>query len=145
MLNPALLGAVIARATSGHQREAAEGMPWFLSFIVAPLVLHRSTRQALPNRVSTHLATWVARQPAIRAGFPQRASALVEPVREGLRFGLRQQLLVLNRDRLEATSPRGRVEPPELQELLTTATFVGRWLTKLDRPSTAYALFGVEV
>jgi hypothetical protein len=145
MLNPALLALVIAAAAGGHRRETGMGLPWALSFIVAPLVLHRGTREALPNQIRTHLPTWVSREPVIRAGFPGRAASLVAPVRGGLRLGLRSGVLILSGDRIETVLRSVRASEPQLENLLAKATFSGRWLSKLDQSSTAFALFGVTV
>lgn len=145
MLNPSVVAVILGRSAFGFARESRSDMPWALSFVVAPLVLHRGTRAALPSRVSTHLPAWVSREPAVRAGFPLRAASLVGPVRAGLRFGLRHDMLSLNGALLGATQMRPPADEPELVELMTKATFVGRWLSKLERPSTAFALFGVSV
>jgi hypothetical protein len=145
MLNPALIAAVLANAADGYQREADLALPWTLSFITAPLVLHRGTRQALPTSTRTHLVTWTSRTPVIRAGFPLRAQGLVEPVREGIRFGLAQGALALEEDRLtgQTRRPRGFVIPDELADILRNARFVGRWLGKIDNPATVFAVLGV--
>lgn len=145
MLNPCLMALVIGRAASGYRRESNEFMPLALSFIVAPLVLHRGTREALPTRITSHVATWISRQPSIRAGFPIRAAALVQPVREGIRFGVREGILEVDHNGLESRGPTRTTDEPALSELLSRSTFVGRWMTKVDRPSTVFTLFGVTV
>ncbi|MFD0904771.1 three component ABC system middle component [Actinomadura sediminis] len=145
MLNPALISAVLATAADGHQKEAEQGMPWSLSFIVAPLVLHRGTRQALPGTKSTHLTTWLTRNAALRVGFPHRARALVDPVRQGLQFGLTHGVVMLEADRLNGRvrRPRGFRPPDELDEILRKASFVGRWLARTGSTATVFAVFGV--
>ncbi|WP_260848438.1 three component ABC system middle component [Streptomyces sp. SLBN-118] len=80
MLNPALISAVLATAADGYRKESDHGMPWPLSFVVAPLVLHRKTRMALPSNTRTHLTSWTSRNPVLRAGFPPRAQ---DPGRPG--------------------------------------------------------------
>jgi len=145
MLNPGLVALVLAGSCSGYQHEADSGLPWALSFVVAPLVLHRGARDALPQKVSSHLPVWVARHPAIRAGFPQRAAALAEPLRQGLRFGGRYGGLTPGEDRVVAAQPVSSGTEPHLHDLVSKATFVGRWMSKLDQPSTAFAVFGITV
>ncbi|MCX4757849.1 three component ABC system middle component [Kitasatospora purpeofusca] len=146
MLNPALLAAVLEAATQGHQKESGQDMPWVLSFVVAPMVLHRGTREALPASTRTHLATWVSRNPVLRAGLPQRAVNLVDPVRAGLRFATAHGLLQMHEDRLVAPPrkrPRGFKTERELDELLRKASLAGRWLSKTDSPATVLAILGV--
>lgn len=146
MLNPALLAAVIATSAEGHQKESGDGVPWILSFVVAPMVLHRGTRAALPATTRTHLATWVSRNPVLRANLPQRALGLVEPVRVGMRFGITHGILRVHGDRVVAIPrrrPRGFQTPTELDEILRKANLMGRWLSKTNSPATVLAVLGM--
>ncbi|MEU2168050.1 three component ABC system middle component [Micromonospora chersina] len=145
MLNPALIAAILASTADGYRKESGQTLPWPLSFIVVPLVLHRGTRQALPSSTRTHLATWTSKHPLLRAGFPPRAQGLVQPVKEGLRFGLAHGVLSLEGDGLQGKirRPRGFQMPEELADILRRASFVGRWLAKIDNTATVFAVFGV--
>lgn len=146
MLNPALLAAILATTTEGHHKESGTGMPWMLSFIVAPMVLHRGTRNALPTTTRTHLAAWVSRNPVLRAGFPSRAQELVQPAKEGIRFGIKYDILRIDDGRIIAQPrrrPRGFRPPRDLDEILRKANLVGRWLAKTNSPTTIFALLGV--
>jgi hypothetical protein len=146
MLNPALLATVTAAAAEEYTRASDDAMPWALAFLVAPLALHRDTRQALPKRTTSHWARWVSDNPVLMAGFPARARSLTGPTREGIRFGLAQGALVV----VDGGSLRGglaRAARParvgDIAEVIRASGFVGKWLTKLDQPATAFALLGV--
>lgn len=145
MLNPALVTTILATAANQYHKATGRTLPWELSFIVAPLVLHRGTRQSLPHSVSTHLASWVSRSPQIRAGFPARAQGLVEPVKEGLRFGLAHGGLSIEDGGLlgRTRRPKAFQVPSELEEVLRKSGFVGRWLAKTDSTATTFAILGV--
>jgi ABC-three component (ABC-3C) system Middle Component 3 len=141
LLNPALVAVLLAAAARDYETEAA-GMPWPLAFLVPPLILHRPTRDALPRNTRTHLSTWIRRHPLLRAGFPNRAAAMVPITREGIRFGLRAGVLARHG---AALTGHLAAEPPagELRQLVRRAALVGRWLAKTDQPSTVFALLGV--
>ncbi|MDX3848495.1 three component ABC system middle component [Streptomyces europaeiscabiei] len=144
-LNPALLATVQASAAAAYERESpGELMVWPLATLIPSLVLHGPTRRALPAAVSTHLSSWVARNPVLVAGLPQRMASLAPAVREGLRFGLRHGLLELQEGRVRGTV-RGvsRLEG-ELGELVRKAQLVGRWTARTEQPSTVFALLGVR-
>ncbi|MER6561931.1 three component ABC system middle component [Streptomyces sp. NPDC001027] len=146
MLNPALMAAILASAAQGHEKETEQAMPWSLAFVAAPMVLHQPTRQALPTSTRTHLAAWIGKNPVLRAGFPARAQALTEAVKEGTRFGLAHRALTLEPDgRLRSAyrRPRGFTTPEELDHMLRKAGLVGRWLAKADSPATVFAVLGV--
>lgn len=146
MLNPALLTAIIAAAAEEHARATGEPMPAGFAFLIAPLVLHRDTREALPKRTNSHWATWLSSNPVLQAGFPLRARSLVEPVRDGLRFGVANGVLSITPQGAimgELAPAARRATVGDMASVTSAAGFVGRWLTRLDRPATAFALLGV--
>jgi hypothetical protein len=146
LLNPALVAAVIAAAAMEYERRDGAPLPFELSFLVVPLVLHRDTRSALPKGVNSHLARWVTSNPVLAAGFGARAKALAEPVREGIRFGLRQGALDLDGANLTGHRLQGRPAAiGDIAQIIAKASFVGRWFTRIESSSTAFALLGVEV
>jgi hypothetical protein len=146
MLNPALLAALTGAAASEYERADGEPMPWPLAYLVAPLVLHRGTRDALPRTTRTHLGNWVSQNPVIHAGIPARAQSLAEPVREGLRFGLAHGVLQVDEQgRLtgELAAPAKKAAPGEVDQIIAKAGLVGKWFAKIDQPATAFAVLGV--
>ncbi|WP_217178960.1 three component ABC system middle component [Streptomyces sp. AC495_CC817] len=144
-LNPALVAAVAATAARAYEREASGRlMPWPMAFVVAPLVLHRPTRQALPTSTRTHLTKWVADHPALVAGLAARSTSLAPSVREGLRFGLRHQMLTIEQGYLRGRIPSTSRIEGELAQLIKAASLIGRWTAKSDNPSTVFALLGVR-
>ena len=70
LLNPALLAVVCAAAASQYERESDEAMPWPLAFLVAPLVLHRGTREALPEEHPDAPVDVDHQQPGNTCGLP---------------------------------------------------------------------------
>jgi hypothetical protein len=146
MLNPAVIATIVAAAADEYFRAANGPLPWSMAFVVAPLVLHRDTREALPRRTSSHWAHWLSNNPVIQAGFAPRARSLVGPVRDGIRFGLTYGVLaIIDGDGL-ASGLRRPMRPNDLGDLamlVRAAGFVGKWLAKLDQPATVFALLGV--
>lgn len=146
MLNPALFAAIFSAAAEEYERRAGKSMPWELVFIIAPLVLHRDTRAALPRTTASHLSAWIANHPTIHAGFPERAKAMVPHVREGLRFALREGGIDIEEGGLLRGSLPTKARPAntgDVREIVKAAAFLGRWLTKIERSSTVYGYFGV--
>lgn len=148
MLNPALLATVTAAAAIEYQRADGEPMAWPLAFLVAPLVVHRGTREALPRDTRTHLGNWVNQNPVIHAGIAPRAQSLADPVREGLRFGLAHSVLSVDaQGRLTGALADGPKAGPkrntEVDQMIAKAGLVGKWLAKIDQPATAFAVLGV--
>lgn len=148
MLNPALLGTITANAALQYRSNREQTMPWVYAFIIAPLVLHRGTRESLPKNSRANLYTWVADHPVEHAGFAPRAVSLRDSVQEGIRFGLRSGLLTVEQDGgLSASLASGRAhtlaKDSEVQQIVARAGFVGQWLTKIDQPATVFVVLGV--
>ncbi len=170
MLNPALVATVTANAAMQYERASSQPMPWPLSFLVAPLVLHKGTREALPRTQASHLSVWISQNPAVHAGFAPRAVQLRDVVLEGLRFGVRYGALSIADDgalhghlssgvisadgkarALAKAKAQGEEriiailgESTDLGHIVTRAGFVGKWLTKLESPATAFVMMGVS-
>lgn len=143
-LNPALLAVVQAAAAKAYEREYGEPMVWPMAPVIAAMVLHGPTRVALPRSVSTHLSSWVSQHPVLVAGVGPRTASLLPAIREGMRFGLRHELLALERGRLRGLLGTTRGLDGELSDLVKSASLVGRWTARTDRPSTVFALLGVR-
>ncbi|BDA67679.1 hypothetical protein CAL7716_018450 [Calothrix sp. PCC 7716] len=94
LFNPAFCSILLQNAIKGYQKEKKQGIPYPLLFLVLPLVLHISTRNALPKTTVTKLHIWLQKQPEVRVGFAERASYLVPYTKEALAF--RMQTGIIN-------------------------------------------------
>jgi hypothetical protein len=149
MLNPALIAMILAIAAREYSGRRDDALPAPYAFLIAPLVLHRDTRNELPRSVASHWANWASDNPVLIAGFPSRAIALREHVREGFRFGLRHGVLILDDAAGLVALQQKTIIPTttsagDIRDLVIAAQRVGRWLTKLELPATAFALLGVR-
>lgn len=146
LFNPAYVSCLIARSAYGHGRAFENPLPVPLAFLIAPLVLHSETRGELPA-VTAHLSTWVDQRPLLRAELRVRAPRLTSTTRQALRFGVRQDLLILRPDGLEPGSMLTSVRPPESEDgelSWRLAERLGRWLPRAGPPSTVYSMLGLR-
>ncbi|WP_428992232.1 three component ABC system middle component [Pseudoxanthomonas suwonensis] len=153
ILNPAFVGALVAEAARGYETESpgAHPLPYALAFVAVPVVLHKPTRDTLPERTSTTLAAWIADHPAAQVGFPERARALAPLVKDAILFASRGGLLRIDGTGFSALINRRLVEAygrscssPEVGACLRKAQFLGRWLALAGEPNTVMALWGVR-
>jgi len=146
-LNPALLAQVIAQAAAGYSQEAAGGMPFALSYLAVPVVLHAETRAALPGSVATSMASWLGEHELLRRAVRARTVPFAPLVREGLVLGLRTGALRLDRGTLHVPRPNAAVprgDLPELHQLLRAARLLGRLFARVGSASTVFAMWGVR-
>jgi Family of unknown function (DUF6521) len=146
-LNPAMTAHVIAQATAGYMRETNEGMPFALSYLAVPIILHAETREQLPPTVATSMASWLADNELLRRSIQSRAPAFVPLVQEGLLIGLATTALTLDGSMLRVRNPTAvvpRQDLPELHRLLRAARHLGRLFGRVRSPVTLFALWGVR-
>lgn len=147
ILNPAILAATIAWCARRYENDRGEPMPWELAYLVAPLVLHRSTREAMPATTTTHFAAWTTSHAGVLAGFAGRARAFTPYVREGLRHGVRAKLLSIDDDGLiSAAIPATAkaVKDTERAAIIRAAGIVGVWFARSGSSANVFIQLGVK-
>lgn len=147
MFNPPLFAVIIAAASDQYQTTAGPAMPWPLSFLICPMVLHGPTRLELPRQSRTSLASWVSDHEVLAAGFAARARSMSPLVREGVRFGLRQGLFrVVDDGRLQCgDAPSvGANASADLRKVVLGAGMLGRVFGRTGDPATIFATLRVR-
>lgn len=148
LYNPAFIALTLAQAAAEHERRTGDGLPFALAFLVAPIVLHGPTRQALPKQARSKMALWLQEHPVQRAGLGRRAASLVPDVRAGIRYGLRSGSLILEDAILTAPKPRVASDnimlSGEVNDILKRASFMGGWFALAGPASGIYALWRVK-
>jgi hypothetical protein len=145
LLNPAFCGELLHLAAVEY---GGAGLPFPLSFLVLPLVLHKKSREALPSIIRTSIPTWLQRHPEVKIGFDERVTQTAPITREAVAFLLAHQKL-----RIAAGGtllPDGTVKhdhdpgSDEVKACIAKARFLGRWLQRSGTPATIFALFGIR-
>lgn len=153
LFNPAFCGLLIHEAISGYTSHTGAGMPFALTFCVLPMTLHKSTREALPRRLTfgNGLSAWLEANPTAKIGFDKRLSVLQGVTRESLLYLFQGEMLSLNDGHLlkPTNKKTGNVkellsDSLEIAECISSSKFVGRWLANSGSPQNTYALLGVR-
>ena len=150
LFNPAFCATVLAYAARGFVAERADGLPWLLTFVLLPLVLHKSTRAVSPTTKRSKFHTWVERNPAIRVGFPERARSMVPHVREAIIFGTSAGLLICDTSGNIFVGPalpkkEIKTDSEEVQECYRRARTLGAVLASGGADHTVLAMLGVQI
>ena len=148
LFNPAFCSIILRQSFAGYTREKNDGMPYILSFLVLPIVLHRFTREQLPKLITTKMHAWLNTQGEVRVQFPQRVRAMNPYTREGLIYGLQSGLFSMDENG-HLLSSYGKVKLPwniqsESSVCSQKAEFVGRWLAQAGEPNTIYHMWGIQ-
>lgn len=150
LLNPALCAELLWCAARSCVRDG-DSLSFEEGFLVLPFVLHRVTREALPQGTRTSLAVWLDTNPLARGRIATRARLLVPFTKEAITFGGVHGLLQIEGGRLLAVEAwRLRVNranmasSDEVRECAKRADFIGKWFAATGSASTVMALLGVR-
>ena len=149
LLNPAFLGTLLWSCARAYASTVNENQPYAVSFLLAPVVLHKSTRESLPTTTRTSLVAWLGDNARVLVGFPERARSLVPSIKEAILFACNGGLLQVQDARLVAGSrPRTMVQferdaTDEVRACIKKAEFVGKWFALSGDYTTVMALWGV--
>lgn len=147
LFNPAFCSLILRQSIKGYLSEQSNGMPFSLSFLVLPIVLHRNTRERLPRNISTKMHVWVNNQGEAKVQFPERCKRLVQFTSEGMIYGMRENLFSVNDWGFLVSSDK-KIKLPwspdtESSECARKAEFVGRWFAQAGETSTIFHMWGV--
>jgi hypothetical protein len=148
LLNPPFCGILLREFVIAYEDERRQGVPYELVFLVLPIVLHKSTREALPRTLRTQMHVWLQQNPNVRVQFAYRTKELTPFTKEALIFLMQRQFLTLNSQGLLATGS-GKYKltigtrTGEIYDCIKKAKFVGKWFAQAGSSSTIYTMWGI--
>lgn len=151
LMNPWFCGLLLRGAAEGYATELAGGLPFELSFLVLPVIMHKRTRASLPRGVATSMVGWIAENPAVLVGMAERVRTMAGPIREAIIVSTARGLMAVGDAGALACAGKpikfakyARDTTDEVRECLSRAAFFGRWLASGGTPRTVLALWGLR-
>jgi hypothetical protein len=149
LLNPAFCAIMIHESISGYKQENNTGMPFALSFLILPLVLHKPTREILPRDIRTKLHNWIHQNQDILVGLDTRIQQLVPYTREAIYIGLQSKILLVSENGFIDSvacgyEQLGWMSTSEPAMCKKKANFIGRWFSRVGDTATIFAILGVR-
>lgn len=148
--NPAFCGELIYRTVREYEKIAHKSLGLPLAFLVLPLVLHKQTRDALPQKANTAFGAWAAGHAPSLAALPDRSLRLAPFTREGLLLMMQQELLVAKdrgiapgskRIKTSAIADRSTADTDEARR---AAEMLGRWFARQGQAGLIMQALGVK-
>jgi hypothetical protein len=149
LFNPAFCALLVREGVLGFLEVSPAGMPYPLVFLLLPIVLHKNTRESLPQTSRTKMHPWLQDHQEARVGFAERCAAVAAYTREAILFGARGSMLAFSQNgTIQAPRLRLRRLPwphdSESAVCRERARFVGRWLATAGDTQTIFAMWGVR-
>ena len=151
LFNPAFCAVVITQTCDDYVKKTRHSMPFALTFLSLPIILHRATRQALPNSTVTSLLPWIQEHREQLVDFSLRVQRLRDITREAVLFAAQHEFLALDSGgglsmgpkRKTVTDRRTELFTAEARECIERAGFLGRWLAAAGTTPTIFAAWGI--
>ena len=154
LLNPAFCATILWHAGKGAAESTSSlrtSLFFNEAFLILPLVLHQTTRDTLPVRISSSLPVWISANPLIVASLPMRAKSLVPYTKEAIAFGSSGGIFKIQGQEIEIMPEHARRiratlrrTSAEVQQCMKKAEFVGKWFAHTGSPETIFTLLGVR-
>ena len=153
LLNPAFCTLLLYETISNFRQEhiTQAGLPYPLSLLVLPIILHKSTRETLPKTTAPAMSDWFQQNPYLIVGFAERVNQSIPFTKEALILGMQKKAFDVAKD--------GNLIPlfsslPEVpvwlnnSEVITCrkcAGLLGRWFARSGSTSTIFRQLGIRL
>lgn len=148
-LNPAFCGRIIHGCAGEYAKASGSAMPYLLSHLVLPIVLHKRTRESMPPTLRRRMHAWLEENPRAKIGFGQRARAMVPFTNEALILLIRSGWLrvtpageLAGGGAAQAANTSG--EPAEVADCARKGKIVGKWFAPFGEPADVFRMWGVK-
>ena len=149
LLNPSFCGLILYNSIKEYEKETSTSFPFFLAYLILPLVLHRKTREKISSRTQMHI--WLQKNPELLIDFSKRVNDIVEITNETIRFLLQCKVLEFDKDAApnlklsDLKLKEEKIENEEIDDCIRKAKHVARWFSKGGTVETIYINFGVRL
>ncbi len=148
LLNPAFCSILLREAVEGYYQESEADMPYALSFLVLPVVLHKPTRDLLPRSITTKLHTWIQENQSAQVGFAVRVRWTIPYTKEAITYATAANLIIISEEgKLSLIKKRQKNLWPKTSEpsiCKKKALFIGRWFSLAGDLTTIMAMWGIR-
>lgn len=149
LLNPAFCGEIIRVMLKAYYSETNKALPFELTFLVLPLVLHKQSRESLPSSSSKNFYEWLEENTMTKIYLVEKVQHLVPYTREAILFLIYHTAVNFNaHGGLEPIPYRkSSLQYLNSEDIITIykkAQLVGKWLGKAGDTKTIYASIGIK-
>lgn len=150
LLNPAFCSILLYDSILEYYKKKKYGMPFALSFLILPIVLHKQTRDALPKTTVALLHPWFQNNGQVRVGYARRVKKMIPFTREAIIFGMQSGLFDIDDGGNLVPSQRKPASPEwdstsEAAFCREKAKFLGSWYSKVQDISSLFIMWGVRL
>lgn len=148
LFNPAYCGEIIRRTAESYYKNCNKQLPYAYSFLILPILLHKSTRQKLPKSTRKYLFTWVEENDFLFIDFTSRVKNMKPFTKEAISFLIANNKMIIDNDggmevfEYRKKNPTGN-NIEETQEIFRKAKLLGSWFAISGDVKSIYSFFRI--
>jgi hypothetical protein len=150
LLNPAFCGEVLRSAIMGYNFAGDENldMPYTLTFLILPIVLHKRTREAMPINTRSYFHMWVESHEYLFIDFAERTRQLIPYCKEAILFLSSNNIITLNNIAFKTFEKRRtnskQENAKELNDIYKKSELLGKWFRLTGNEQTIYMFLKIQ-
>jgi len=149
LLNPAFCGEIIRIMVKAYKTETKKALPFELTFLVLPIILHKQSRESLPSKTSKNFYEWLEENTMTKIHFVNKIKSLVPYTREAILFLIYHEAInITDNGELDFIAYRkfslNYLNNEEISSIYSKAQMFGKWLGKSGDTKTIYASIGIK-
>ena len=147
LLNPAFCASVIYSVVFEYQKKKGAPMPFILTYLILPIILHKPTRDKINSR--TNMIVWLQNFPEVLIKFPDRAKSIVPFTNEAIEYLLSYKIISFSGSDINISNTLSKTSmqkstDSEIRDCYTKAEHLGRWFEQIGIVENIYAAWGVK-
>ena len=152
LFNPCFCGEILHIAIKSYNKvDNKSGFPFPLYPLVLPILLHKSTRDALPLKSNSNMNLWTISNQHLLIDFPNRVINLKPFSEEAISFLMAQNMILINDLGMMETVniEKGKkkkkiIYTEEVNTIFSKAEFIGKWFHSSGSTQNIYMYFGIK-
>ena len=147
LLNPAFCGELLLECIRVYNSRNG-GMPFNLTFLILPIILHGDTRKTIPY-VPKYLHIWIQNHSEILIDFPQRVRNMIPITLESISFILQTNSLLCDSSGTLYFNEKAKLkkikhENSEVQDCVNKCNKLGKLLAKGGATANIFTMWGIQ-
>jgi hypothetical protein len=147
LLNPAFCSSVIYSVIFEYQKQKGLPMPFVLTYLILPIILHKGTRERINSR--TNMIVWIQKFPDVLVNFPQRTRSMISFTNEAIEYLLSHRIILFTNSDISISktlskSAMQKSKDNEILECYNKSEHLGRWFAQIGVEENIYAAWGVK-
>jgi hypothetical protein len=147
LLNPAFCASVIYSVVFEYQKQKGTPMPFVLTYLILPIILHKNTRERIKSR--TNMIVWIQKFPDVLINFPQRARSMISFTNEAIEYLLLHKIISFSGSDISISKTLSKATMQkstdvEILECYNKSEHLGRWFAQVGVEENIYAAWGVK-